>query len=85
MYVTWFSFIIGLVLFGLGFLMVWKRRAFREYAGDLGTYFDLPGSSWLAWEVLGSALMMIGFLYGLGIFQLFMAKLLQGVVFPTIG
>jgi len=82
---TLLSFIIGLVLFVLGFLMVWRRRSFHEYIGDLGTYFDLPGSSWLSWEVLGSALMLVGFLYGLGIFQAFMAKLLQGIVFPTIG
>jgi len=82
---TWGGFIIGFLLFGLGFLMVWRRRNFREFVGDLGSFFDLPGSSWLSWEVIGTALMLIGFMLAFGIFQLFVEKLLRGVVFPTIG
>ena len=77
--------LIGLALFGLGFLMVWRRRNFRSGAGDLGSFFNLPGSSWLTWEALGSALMFIGFMLVFGILQAFAEKLLRGFVFPTIG
>jgi hypothetical protein len=79
------GFLIGMVLFGLGFLMVWRRRDFRNYLGDLGAFFDLPGSSWLSWEVLGSALMFVGFMVAFGVFQLFAEKLLKSIIFPTIG
>jgi len=79
------SFIIGLILFGIGFTMVWRRRAWYEYLGDLGGFFDKPGSSWLSWEMVGSVLMFAGFMYGVGLLQAFVTKLLQGVVFPTLG
>jgi|GEM_PF-1955189 hypothetical protein len=82
---TFLGFLLGAALFGLGFLMVWRQRNFREYVGDLGSLFDMPGSSWLSWEVLGSILMFVGFLFAFGIFQVFASKLLQGIVFPTIG
>ena len=78
------GFIIGIALLGIGFLMVWQRKKFNEYAGDLGSLFDMPGSSWLSWEVLGSALMVIGFMTAFGIFQVFAEKVIRGVVFPTL-
>jgi hypothetical protein len=79
------SFIIGLVFFGIGFTMLWKRQMWHEYLGDLGMYFDKPGSSWLTWEMLGLVLMFAGFMYGVGLLQAFVTKLLQGFFLPTIG
>jgi len=78
------GFLIGLALFGLGFLMVWRHRSFRDYMGDLGAFFGMPGSGWLSWEVLGSILMVVGFLVAFGVFQIFAQQLLQSLVFPTI-
>lgn len=65
--------------------MVWRRQAWHEYLGDLGSFFDKPGSSWLSWEMTGSVLMFAGFMYGVGLFQAFITKLFQGVIFPTMG
>ena len=78
------GFLIGAMLFGIGFLMVWRRRSFRAYVGDLGAFFDMPGSSWLSWEVLGSILMVVGFMVAFGVFQIFVQQLLQSLVFPAI-
>ena len=77
--------IIGLSILAVGFLMVWRQRNFREYVGDLGGLFGLPGSNWLTWPVLGTVLMLVGFFTIFGVFQIFVEALIRRLLVPSLG
>jgi len=64
--------LLGLILMGVGFLMVWKTNKFLEWFGDLGMMLGYIGASWLSWKTLGIFLMLGGFLIATGLIQLFL-------------
>ena len=71
------SFIIGLAIFGVGFLSVWKTTWFDQNMGDPGVAFGMQGSPLMSWKLIGLVLMLVGFLAAFGI--------LQGFIGATIG
>jgi uncharacterized membrane protein YphA (DoxX/SURF4 family) len=71
--ITFTGFVVGLLLIGLGFLMVWKTRRWQEYVGSLNIILGYPRSDWLDWNTLGIGLMALGLLLVLGLLQSFFA------------
>lgn len=76
---TFGGFILGLVLFGFGFLLVWRTNWFIENFGDLGMIIGWQNASWLSWKLLGMFLMLMGFLIAFGLLQAFFAVTIGGL------
>lgn len=73
------GFLLGAVLMGLGFLMVWKHYRFVQYFGELGDILDIQ-YSWFNWQTVGIATMVLGFLIAFGIVGIFL-QLTVGRIF----
>jgi hypothetical protein len=78
------GFILGLFIAGLGFVMVWRRRWFQEYVGDLGTVLQFSKVDWMDWSILGVALLLIGFIVMFGLFQSLALAILGPLFRPSI-
>lgn len=61
--------VIGLLLIGIGFVMVWKTNRWQEYVGSLNLILGYPRLSWLDWDTLGVFLMFVGTLTLFGLVQ----------------
>lgn len=75
------GFILGILIAGIGFLMLWQGHKFREYVGDLDEIFQV-NASWLDWPVLGAALIFIGIFVAFGLFQAIAGAVLGPVFAP---
>jgi len=64
--------VIGLLLLGIGFLMIWKTHSWRDNVGSLNIILGYPRLGWLDWNSLGVFLMVTGLLVGLGLVQDFL-------------
>lgn len=73
------SFLLGLLLLGVGFLAVWKTTWFRNNMGDPGIVFGLQNYPWMSWKLVGLLLMLLGFLIAFGLLQAFMAVTIGGL------
>ena len=63
---------VGLLLLGIGFLMIWRTRNWRDSVGSLNIILGYPRLQWLDWNSLGLFLMVVGLLVGLGLVQDFL-------------
>jgi len=68
---TFGIFILGILIMGTGFLMVWRTRNFEEYLGSLEY---AVGVRWVSWKTLGILFLMIGFLMAFGLLGAFLEK-----------
>ena len=64
-------FLLGSVMMGAGFFMVYRTDLWREWFGDLGAAIGIYGSSWLSWKLFGIVLMLLGFLVAFGLIEIF--------------
>lgn len=64
------SFILGLLVMGAGFTMVWRTNRWEEF---FGSFEYAVGISWLSWKTVGIGLIFVGFLVTFGLLQAFFA------------
>jgi hypothetical protein len=87
-YVTFGELIIGVLMMGTGFLMVWKQRLFWENAGDLEELFGVPSNSffrgWLSWSSLGVLLLFTGMFVALGAWRWMLIAILSPFIRPNV-
>ncbi len=67
--ITFGGFVVGLLIIGIGFVMVWKTNRWQEYVGSLNIILGYPRLSWLDWDTLGVFLMFVGALTAFGLIQ----------------
>ncbi len=79
---TFGFFILGLLMMGTGFMMVWQTAWFDNNWGDIGAMVGIRGSSLSSWKIAGVILLFIGFLVGFGILEDFF-YLVVGQYLPT--
>lgn len=70
---TFGGFILGLLMFAVGFVMIWRTRYFDDFFGDIGVALGLYNSSWFNWKTLGVIFMFVGFLVAFGLIQAFIS------------
>ncbi len=75
--ITFGGFTIGLLMFAVGFTMVWKSHRWREYVGSINDILGYPQYSWLDWSFTGVVLMILGLLVASG--------LIQAIIGATLG
>lgn len=64
-------FILGALLMGAGFSMVWKTAWWDSNWGDIGAIVGIHGSSLSSWKLAGVICMFVGFLIAFGILEAF--------------
>jgi len=69
-------FILGVIIMGLGFLMVWRTRWFEDFFGSIQYAF---GVAWLTWKMIGLIFLLVGFLLAFGLFGLFWERTIGGL------
>jgi len=77
---TFGGFILGSIIFSIGFAAVWKTTWFLENLGDIGTMLGVYNKPWLSWKSFGLLFMIVGFLIAFGLFGVFF-NLLFGRLF----
>lgn len=82
--ITFGAFVLGLLIFGIGFTMVWKTNRWREYVGSLSDILGYSQYSWLDWNLLGVIIMVIGVVVALGLFQTFIMLTLGRIFAPSL-
>lgn len=75
---------LGLIIFAVGFSMVWKTNRWREYAGSLNDILGYPQLNWLDWNGLGVIIMVLGVIVIFGLFQLFIAVTVGQLFAPSL-
>ncbi len=65
---TFPSFVLGLLVMGIGFTMVWRTNRWDEF---FGSFEYAVGVSWLSWKTVGIILIFVGFLVAFGLLQAF--------------
>ncbi len=78
------TFFLGIILVGIGVLIIWRKQDFYNYVGDLGAFFDFPGSNILDWGIVGAAIAIIGVMVSLGIFHTLIAVLIRSFLAPRV-
>lgn len=68
---TFFAFIIGLVLMIIGYVCIRYTDAMLRYLGDISELFGAVNASWISWKLVGVALIVVGFLIAFGLIQAF--------------
>ncbi len=64
-------FILGFIMMAVGLLAVWKTDFFLRNFGDISEIFGATNASWISWKVVGTALIVLGFLIAFSLIQLF--------------
>lgn len=78
---TFGYFILGLLVMGIGFTMVWRTNVWDDF---FGSFEYAVGVSWLSWKVVGIIFLFIGFLVAFGLIQAFFAATI-GQLFTGFG
>lgn len=82
------QYILGLLLAGFGFLMVWKTDKFYEFFGPLPVaekYIHSEGGSRMLYKLIGVVLIIVGFMIFTNLEQSFVLWIAQnffGAVAP---
>lgn len=66
---TFGYFILGLLVMGIGFTMVWRTNIWDDF---FGSFEYAVGVSWLSWKTVGIVLIFVGFLLAFGLMQAFL-------------
>jgi len=66
--ITFFGFVIGLIMMVIGIMAIVKTDTFIRYFGDISEVFGLMGAQWFSWKLAGLVLLFFGFLFAFGIF-----------------
>lgn len=69
---TFGMFILGALVMGIGFTMVWRTNVWTDFFGSLDY---AVGVSWITWKSLGIFLMFVGFLLAFGLIGLFLQRI----------
>lgn len=76
---TFGGFILGLIIFAAGFMMVWRTNWFVENWGDIGQLIGINNAMWASWKLFGIFLILLGFLVAFGLLQLFFWATIGGL------
>lgn len=78
---TFGYFILGLLVMGIGFTMVWRTNVWDDF---FGSFEYAVGVSWLSWKVVGIIFLFTGFLVAFGLIQAFFTATI-GQLFTGFG
>ncbi len=76
--------LIGIVLVGIGFVIVWKTRKFIETFGPIA-WADAKlggGGTKMMYKTIGIILILVGFMYATNLWTAFLEATLGSALFP---